>query len=169
MANILYILGLKMKGKDVTRIMKLQEASKEFVKILNNIINNNDKITKITNISYGILSRVEVGLAIREAGSNYQYAILLACTEVLLDILMRETNNININDIIKKLIKILGITNTSSSSSSKLEIYNVGIDIGLESNKYESFISAIEYLFKAIEVLQLKSSYDISPLVSGAG
>jgi hypothetical protein len=169
MANILYILGLKMKGKDVTRIMKLQEASKEFVKILNNIINNNDKITKITNISYGILSRVEVGLAIREAGSNYQYAILLACTEVLLDILMRETNNNNINDIIKKLIKILRITNTSSSSSSKLEISNVGIDIGLESNKYESFISAIEYLFKAIEVLQLKSSYDISPLVSGAG
>ena len=160
-----------MKGKDVTRIMKLQEASKEFVKILNNIINNNDKITKITNISYGILSRVEVGLAIREAGSNYQYAILLACTEVLLDILMRETNNNNINDIIKKLIKILRITNTSSSSSSssKLEISNVGIDIGLESNKYESFISAIEYLFKAIEVLQLKSSYDISPLVSGAG
>jgi histidyl-tRNA synthetase len=35
--------------------------------------------------------------------------------------------------------------------------------------KIENEEDLTDYLFKAIEVLQLKSSYDISPLVSGAG
>lgn len=83
------LLGLKMKSKDVNRIIKLHDSSEGFVKILNKIISCDKTNTDTTNTSYGtnssivlfilllllllgVLSRLELGLAIREAGSNYQ-------------------------------------------------------------------------------------------------
>jgi hypothetical protein len=47
------LLGLKMKSKDVNRIIKLHESSEGFVKILNKIISCDKTNTDTTNISYG--------------------------------------------------------------------------------------------------------------------
>ena len=84
-------------------------------------------------------------------------------------------NTKSIDDIVKKLIKTLGITNTSSSSSSSSSPssssskISLGKELGLESHAYDEIISSIQYLFEAIKELRLESIYDISPILSGAG
>ena len=80
-------------------------------------------------------------------------------------------NTKSIDDIVKKLIKTLGITNTSSSSSSSSSSSKISLDkeLGLESHAYDEIISSIQYLFEAIKELRLESIYDISPILSGAG
>ena len=80
-------------------------------------------------------------------------------------------NTKSTDDIVKKLIKTLGITNTasSSSSSSSSSTISLGKELGLESHAYDEIISSIQYLFEAIKVLKLESIYDITPILSGAG
>jgi len=78
-------------------------------------------------------------------------------------------NTKSIDDIVNKLIKTLGITNTSSSSSSSSSKISLGKELGLESHAYDDIISSIQYLFEAIKELRLESIYDISPILSGAG
>jgi len=66
-----------MKSKDVNRIIELHDSSIDLVKILTKIINSDRTNIAATTTSYGVLSRLELGLAIKEAGPKYQVSSLL--------------------------------------------------------------------------------------------
>jgi len=91
---------LKMRVKDVSEIQTMQQSSLFFANILRNLsvsraeglssekqFLDSDCTVEIPHYR-GVFSRLELGLAMRDAGHLFPYAFLLACSQLLVETIM---------------------------------------------------------------------------------
>ena len=143
---------------------------------------------------YAVLTRLELGLAVRKAGALYPQAIQLAVSHMILDVLAREHSNwigkrssavqddersayYRIFDTLVSLCDVPKMDDaienfrvhgrTSESSSVDVEELNALLLGVMGGSNVQDILSACNMLLEALTLLDLTECYKLTPLLAG--